>query len=971
MSKPNPSTILLQLVLVLFMMVDFAVAQQHTGKLLGTVVDERGRVQAGVLITLSGIGAPRSQPTNAAGCYRFLGLSPGNYILTAQLEGFSTVEYTNLAVAVGRTTTLDVTILPGFEETLTVTAVAPLIEARNPSGDANVSSRELEQIPTARDPWSLLSQAPAVVVDRVNVGGNESGQQSLFLGAGATHSDNLFAVDGVLLTDMAWPGASLTYYDFGAFEEIQLTISSVDVTTVASGVTINQVTKRGGNRWRGTARYLRTDGELQSTPSRLPDGRRGNRIDVVEEYGLDIGGPLWREHMWMWTAYGKSDIGNVTLGGQIDRTRLNEFNSKINFQATSSNSGIFHFRTNDKIKNGRGAGPQRTSETTHDQITPADMWKLEDTLVLGSNTFLTGLWSSYDGIFIAAPKGGLDADAFWDSDGVLHGSYWDYTRHLILDQARLAGRHFFHTGSLSHELVLGGSIREQEASATKRWPRGKIVYSCELMGCSQVAPNVAYVRLWRDAALINKITHDAIWAQDTMQGERWTFNFGLRYDRQDVDNLPATSPANPARPDLLPELTFEGNDGGGFEWRSLHPRIGITYALGPERDTLLRAGFSRYVEQLGEAPGARGNPVGGVAYIDFFFADVNHNQILDLGELESLNAVEYLNVDRDDPSAFVAANVTDPGFKPEITNELTASIEHAFTAHFVASATLRHRNISHIPEARLLIKDEGGGVRVAMREDWVPDTPACSSPENPCELPDGSVVSNVPVYSLRPELTPTGGRLLSDGDREQDYFGLTLSLTKRLSKRWRLAGHFTWNDWSWDIGPGFWRFDDPTDTTVDNDELALSDGNGVVAQRSSGSGDKADVWIGSRWSFSVNGLLQVVPQKPWGFNLAAVVTGREGFVSPPYVSVTGPGRRVQLAAIDSFRNEDVILFDLRFEKKMQLGEMGLTLSLDGFNLLDARPVLQRQRNVLAGTSNDVREVLSPRVFRLGFKLSFH
>jgi hypothetical protein len=45
-----------------------------------------------------------------------------------------------------------------------------------------VSQQELDQVPTARDPWVILQNVPGVQLDRVNVGGNESRQQSTFLG---------------------------------------------------------------------------------------------------------------------------------------------------------------------------------------------------------------------------------------------------------------------------------------------------------------------------------------------------------------------------------------------------------------------------------------------------------------------------------------------------------------------------------------------------------------------------------------------------------------------------------------------------------------------------------------------------------------------------------------------------------------------------------------------------------------------
>src|SRR6185295_10700591 len=170
-----------------------------------------------------------------------------------------------------------------------------ILDERKLNTGANITAEALDKVPTARDPWSLLSQAPGVLVDRINLGGNESGQQSNFLGTGSTGRDNVFSVDGVVLTDMNAVGASATYFDFGAFEEVQFTTSSADVTVATAGVTINQVTKRGSNDWRAQVRYLRTDGDWQSNP-KLPDGAR---IDSVEEQGEDIGGPVLKDHLWI------------------------------------------------------------------------------------------------------------------------------------------------------------------------------------------------------------------------------------------------------------------------------------------------------------------------------------------------------------------------------------------------------------------------------------------------------------------------------------------------------------------------------------------------------------------------------------------------------------------------------------------------------------------------------------------------
>jgi hypothetical protein len=85
-------------------------AQLQTGNLFGTILSDQGDVLPGVTVTLTGGGAPQVQVTNSQGQFRFLGLGPGSYALKAELEGFSTVDYPNVAINIGRNTSVDVTL---------------------------------------------------------------------------------------------------------------------------------------------------------------------------------------------------------------------------------------------------------------------------------------------------------------------------------------------------------------------------------------------------------------------------------------------------------------------------------------------------------------------------------------------------------------------------------------------------------------------------------------------------------------------------------------------------------------------------------------------------------------------------------------------------------------------------------------------------------------------------------------------
>ena len=359
-----------------------AVAQLTTGNLYGNVTDEQGAALPGVTLTLNGPAATQTQVSDSVGAFRFLALQIGNYQLRAELEGFSTVEVPSISIVANRNTTIaDLTLSSAIAETITVTTEAPILDERKITAGTTITQMELDKIPTARDPWAMLSQSPGVQVDRINVGGNESGQQSVFVSAGSNTDDVTWAVDGVNITDMT-SISSPSYFDFDAFEQVQFVTGGNDVTTESSGVTVNVVTKRGTNEWRGSGRYLRTDGDWQSDPD-IDSGDAGvnaagvrqnlanfipSQINLIEEYGAEVGGPIVRDRLWAWAAYGKNEIGNLVAGtGQLDFTELENSNIKLNAQIVSANSATLQYSENDKVKSGRGAGATRAPSTTTDQ----------------------------------------------------------------------------------------------------------------------------------------------------------------------------------------------------------------------------------------------------------------------------------------------------------------------------------------------------------------------------------------------------------------------------------------------------------------------------------------------------------------------------------------------------------------------------------------------------------------------------
>lgn len=110
--------LLVALTLWALFVVPLAHAQLQSGNLFVLVADESGQPLPGATVTISGPTATQIQVTNAEGQARYLGLAPGGYSLKAELEGFSTVDYPNFEISVGRNTSFEVTLAPAIEDVI-------------------------------------------------------------------------------------------------------------------------------------------------------------------------------------------------------------------------------------------------------------------------------------------------------------------------------------------------------------------------------------------------------------------------------------------------------------------------------------------------------------------------------------------------------------------------------------------------------------------------------------------------------------------------------------------------------------------------------------------------------------------------------------------------------------------------------------------------------------------------------------
>jgi carboxypeptidase family protein/TonB-dependent receptor-like protein len=972
-------------------------AQMQTGNIFGKTQAKDGSVLPGVTVTLTGVGAPQTYVTDGTGSFRFLNLSPGSYNLKAELAGFGTAARNGVGVNIGRNADVTMTLNPAAAESITVTAEAPLLDVRKTGTGSDVNKLELEKVPTARDPWVILQQTPGVQMDRINVGGNQSGQQSGYVSKGSTSDQSTWNVDGVNITDFAATGSSPSYYDFDSFEELQLTTGGSDPRIMTPGVQVNMVTKRGTNDIKGSGRAFQTRKAWQAEP-KIPSEAAGyltgiNQINRINDDGGEIGGPIIKDRLWFWGAFGKQDINilttSIVAGSRFqDRTTLKNENLKLNAQPIASNSLTLVDQYGAKIKLGRNVSSIRLPETAWNQndtyahgtgsLTDPTLWKIEDTQIIGPNLYLTGLYSKVQGGFqLISDNGkgcttyacGLDALPMYidarptSGDGAYHRSYFSVYSLRPQKQYRLDGSAFVNTGSLSHELKFGLGYRKSDVTSVTGWPGGQYIVR---LTEDDSTDGVYFPRF---PLLTFSDKAQDMYIGDTVMLGNLTLQAGLRYDQQTGTDSAGVAPANANIPDLLPTVNFPSS--GNLKWNNISPRIGLTYALGANRSTLLRAAYNRYTNQFTSGQITPTSP-GAYAWEYYYFSDLNHDLVAQRNEIDFASGlIAHTGLDPANPTNFTAFTRWASGIKAPHTDELILGGEKEILTDFSVGVNGTYRKLSDftwtIPE-----KHQGQG-------DYYTTADYVLNPVNASGvLPNGQTVS-LPWYKLAANVPiPNFNVITNRPDYYQLYKGLELTATKRMSNRWMLRGNFTFQDWTQHVGSG--GIIDPT-----RDRLcSVCSGSQVLVGSGAASGAFGGVYINSKWSYSLTGAYQIpVIETSLGFNL----NGRQGYADPYVVQVTAPRgegvkRLLAPSDVDSFRNPNVTDLDLRLAKDFRISRLGLTLSVDAFNVLNSNTILQRNVTRLGtasastgaftalSSSNRVTEVLSPRVLRVGARVSF-
>ena len=675
-------------------------AQVRTGNLYGKVTDEDGNPLPGVTITLTGARtAPLTSISSAEGIYRFLSLPAArDYIIRCELGGFKTEERTGIIIVVGANVELNVTMTMGaIEEEVTVTAVSPVVDTKKTSVGQNITQEVLQSLPTARDPWVVLQMAPSIIVDRENVGGVESGQQSNYVARGAnTYNNNVWAMDGIVITDPAAIGASPSYYDFDAFEEMQVTVGGADVTIQTGGVALNMVTRRGGNKVTMGGRFYMVDEKFQAKNEDYvadvqlddPDFLGVNLIRNNKDYGFNLGGPIVKDKAWLWGSYGVQDIKTTTVYQQPDDTLLINYAAKLNVQIIPENRFEAFMHVGGKNKWGRSstaANPAGLYQGGRYHF-GSPILKFQDEHMFGDNLFVSLKYAFSDAGFNLTPMADRDFvnPAGWD----ITNSRWEAPDGLTSLRRYYVERpvnqynfllNYFNDNliGVSHDIKVGFEYADRNAYTESVYP-GNFYYNWNYnsptidldalpapYGTSTYdgtpdiptdAENVKYFQYRRGFYRDYGVSALSAYLSDTITFGRFNVLLGLRYDRQTPRLNPAsilTVTDNPAWASvtggdtaisdalntLFPaiEMTDEYQtlydvNGDKWGWAFFSPRLGLTWDITGDGKTIGKASFAMYGDFMGT--GSYNQMPGGTGgTIDFWWLDQNRDEELEFTEL--------------------------------------------------------------------------------------------------------------------------------------------------------------------------------------------------------------------------------------------------------------------------------------------------------------------------------------------------
>jgi len=289
-----------------------ALAQgETTSAIVGQVSDLTGAAVPGAVVTIANqeTGMKRSAKTDDSGRFNFPQLKPGTYSVQVEAAGFAPQQNQAVFSGLGQKQTVDFVLqVARSNQTVEVTAEAPLINLANANTSTNLDAQSLENLPNpGGDLTYPLQFAAGALINTAGSGNDFVGGTN---GYGNVQFNGLPALSNGYIVDGLETNDPLTNLNSGLSTNLVLglnSISEVTVNTLSYSVDqgrygasqVNYVTKSGANQWHGNL-YELWNGSLLNAADYFTNATAGNHKprSTVNHFGGSLGGAILHDKLF-------------------------------------------------------------------------------------------------------------------------------------------------------------------------------------------------------------------------------------------------------------------------------------------------------------------------------------------------------------------------------------------------------------------------------------------------------------------------------------------------------------------------------------------------------------------------------------------------------------------------------------------------------------------------------------------------
>ena len=938
----------------------FAQVSATTGSINGKVTDASGGVLPGVTVTASSpsMQGVRTDVTDESGQYRFPAVPPGTYKLVAELAGFGTVNREGVNVGLGFTASVNIELgVASLQETVTVSGASPIVDVTSTTSAASFGEQRLAALPNARDFWTVLAAAPAVVLTRIDVGGSAAGTQTGYAVYDTKEDQHRPMVEGIVNTEGT--GGSGFYYDYRSIDEVAIQTKGHTAEMPWPGVWSNFVAKSGGNEY-----HAKLYGDYQtkgiqrrniddSLTFLCPGGRCGNlqpsdlnRLESYHDLNGDIGGYLKKDKLWWYGSLRDQKVKVLLPNFPVKafETGLRNITGKATYALSLNNKltayGMWGQKSQpnrlDTFVIGATAATHNSEESTWNQDYWAHTYKAGYESVISDSTFAEVRAGQFR--YVWPNTRYTDAPAYQDiGNNVVSGGNRDgWFRTPSRNQ--IAGSMTYFKGGWAgdHNFKIGGEwFRETFTDERGRDGVGSVPGDI-IHILNNGAPSEVY--LFASPSISEQGLYTlGSYLQDTWRmNSRLTFNVGVRFDHYRA---------------FLPEQ--EGPPVGRFNatqvsfpainnvrtFNHVVPRIGMVYDVTGQGQTVVKANIGRYYWN----PGASGLPFdvnnnSADWYKRYRWTDLNGDRLYQAGEEGVIIAQR----------GGAASGALDPSLKNTHTDEFSAWIEHELVPGVGLMGGYVYRKID---DFRVIYnqnrKISDFNVPITIRDPGVDGV--LGSADDGAGIPGfnlSAAALALPVSNLITNLPGSG-----------EYQTVEFSANRRQTGRWSLAASFSMR-WNSDQSTAYFgqNLRALTTPSTPNDLINTNDGR----------------YDFTMWTAKINGSYDA----GWGIRITPALRFQQGqpygrtFLAGAANGINYGSQRILAEPIDSRRQDNISILDVRMEKSIPLANSRrLGLLLDVYNLTNSKAA----QNINWGSGASFERPISivgPTIVRFGVKFDW-